>query len=119
MEAVLAIVLIGALFVLPLGLRAWSDRKRARADQIGAEIRFAVNRQLHGESLLSVQVTPAGLLNAGRVVLDAPKGCERLIVRALSAVVSRVPEDYELVIKPGRARGTMPASDSRELHRAA
>ena len=115
MEAFLATALIVALFILPLGVRARIDRRRARAEQIGAEIRAAVNRRLHGESLLSIQVTPTGLWHPGRVVLDAPSGYEELTETAWPVVVGRVPEDYEIVLKPGRPRST----DARELPRAA
>ncbi len=115
MEAIVAITLIGTLFILPLGLRTWNDRRRARADGIGAEIRAAVNRRLHGESLLAVQVTPTGLWHPGRVVLDAPSGYEALTETAWPVVVGRVPEDYELVLKPGRPR----RADTRELPSAA
>jgi hypothetical protein len=116
MDALLAIMLIGTMFLLPLGLRAWVDRRRARAERIGAEIRAAVNRRLRGESLLSVQVTPAGLLRPGRVVLDAPSGYQDLAEAAWPAVAPRVPEDYELVVKTGRPRDATPAP---ELRRAA
>ncbi len=117
MEALFAIMLIGSLFVLPLVLRMWSDRRQARAERIGAEIRAAVNRRLGGESLLSVQVRPAGLLHSGRVVLDAPSGCPDLAETAWPVVAPRVPDDYDLVVKPGRPRGA--ASKARDLCRAA
>ena len=117
MEALLAIALIGTIFILPVGLRVWSDRRRARAERIGAEIRHAVNRRLHGESLLSVHVMAPGLLHPGRVVLDAPTGCQDLAVLAWPVVAPRVPDDYELVVKPGRPRDAAPAP--RALRRAA
>lgn len=116
MEALLAIILIGTMLLLPLGLGAWSDRRRARAERLGAEIRAAVNRRLRGESLLAIQVEPAGLWRPGRVVLDAPSGYADLAETAWPAVAPRVPEDYELVVKPGR-RGAAPTP--RELRRAA
>lgn len=102
MTEILAIALIGVLIVLPLGVRAWIDRKEARAEQLGAEIRAAVNRKLRGESLLSVRVTREGLWHPGRVVLDAPKGYEELTQTVWPTVVKRLPADYELVVKAGR-----------------
>ncbi len=76
----------------------------------------AVNRCLGGESLLSVQVRPAGLLHSGRVVLNAPSRCH--FAEAVWPVVApRVPDDYDLVVKPRRARGA--ASNARELSHAA
>jgi hypothetical protein len=117
MDALFAITLIGSLFVLPLVLRIWSDRRQARAGRIGAEIRAAVNRRLGGESLLSVQVRPAGLLHSGRVVLNAPSGCLDLAETVWPVVAPRVPDHYDLVVKPRRARGA--ASKARELSRAA
>ncbi len=102
MTEILAIAMIGALIFLPLGVRAWIDRKESRAEMIGAEIRAAVNRRLRGESLLSVRVTREGLWHPGRVVLDAPKGYEELTQAVWPTVVKRLPADYELVVKTGR-----------------
>ncbi|HKB24139.1 MAG TPA: hypothetical protein VKG64_03715 [Methylomirabilota bacterium] len=102
MTEILAMVLISALIFLPLGLRTWIDRKESRAERIGAEIRAAVNRKLHGESLLSVRVTREGLWHPGRVVLDAPRGYEEITQAVWPTVVKRLPEDYELVVKTAR-----------------
>ncbi len=102
MMEMLAIALIGAVIFLPLGVRAWIDRKESQAERLGAEIRAAVNRKLHGESLLSVRVTREGLWHPGRVVLDAPRGYEELTQAVWPTVVRRLPADYELVVKAGK-----------------
>lgn len=102
MMEILVFALIGALIFLPLGVRAWIDRKESEAEQLGAEIRAAVNRKLRGESLLSVRVTREGLWHPGRVVLDAPRGYEELTQAVWPAVVRRLPPDYELVVKGGK-----------------
>jgi hypothetical protein len=103
MEGILPLALISALILVPLGLSAARDRRLARADRIGAEVRAAVNRRLRGESLLSVRVTPVGLRRPGRVVLSAPGGYEDLVEAAWPSVVKRVPRDYELVLDFGAA----------------
>lgn len=102
MTEILVMLLLAALVFLPLGVRAWIDRKESRAEQIGAEIRAAVNRRLRGESLLSVRVTREGLWRPGRVVLEAPKGYEEFTQAVWPTVVTRLPEGYDLVVKTGR-----------------
>lgn len=119
MEAVLVLVLLGALVVARLGWLAWKDRKRAEAEQVGAAIRWAVNRRLRGESFLSVQVTPRTLWHAGRVILSAPSGCERLVEEVWSALVEHLPASYEFVVRLPRPRTIQGRGQPREQPRAA
>ena len=77
----------------------------------------AVPRRLHGESLLSVQVTPATLRRPGRVVLSTPSGYEYLTEAAWSTVATRMPPGYELVVT--RPNPVAPDRTDRELPRAA
>ncbi len=119
MEAMFAVMLTSALIFGPLGWRLWADRKRARADSIAADIRWAVNHRLKGESLLSVQVTPEGLRRPGRVVLSAPSGYEWLVERAWPVVVERVPAGYDLVVKLEHPGATRSCWEAYRLPRAA
>ena len=107
MEAILAVLFISALIAAPLGVLALRDRRRESAEIIGAEIRAAVRHRLHGESMLSVEVTPATSTRHGRVVLSTPTGYEYLIETVWSTVVKRVPPGYELVV-------TRPSSVTRD-----
>lgn len=119
MEAMFAVVLTSVLVVGPLGWRVWADRKRARADSIVADIRWAVNHRLQGESFLSVQVRPEALWRPGRVVLSAPSGYDWLVERVWPVVVERVPAGYDLVVKLEHPGATSPSGEARRLPRAA
>lgn len=117
MEAVLAVLSIAALIAAPLGLLAVRDRRRAAAEIIGADIRAAVRRRLQGESLLSVEVTPATYTRRGRVVLSTPSGYEDLTEQVWSTVAKRVPPGYELVVP--RPSPVAPDRTNQALSRAA
>ncbi len=116
MEAVLAIVLIGALFVVPLGLAAARDRRYQRATAIRADILWAVNRRLHGESLLAVEVIPGTRWRPWRVVLSAPRGSEDLIEAVWPTVTRRLPPGWEIVVTTGAGA---PRRTEQEVPRAA
>jgi hypothetical protein len=80
----------------------WSgrrDRLRERANRVRADIDAAANRVLGGESVLSVRVEPRGPWRPGRVHLSAPGGYEFLIASVSGAVIARLPEHYELVVR--------------------
>ena len=103
LSTVFAIILLVAIVAVPLVWRIRSDRRRDRADSLRADIRSAINRRLHGESLLTVEVVPKTLWHPGRVVLWTPAGHEDLAETVWRDVVGRVPVDYELVVRPGHA----------------
>ncbi|HEV8436842.1 MAG TPA: hypothetical protein VGT40_01985 [Methylomirabilota bacterium] len=121
MTAIIAALLVGALFLGPLVWRIRLDKREARADAVAADIRAAVNRRLRGESLLSVFVIPPSLSRTGRIVLSAPTGYEWLIETAWRDVVSHAPSDYDVVFKArdSRAVGSTRASGGPALARAA
>jgi hypothetical protein len=98
-----AIAVLVFLVALPLVWRIRADRRRDRADVLGAEIRSAINRRLHGESMLAVEVVPRTFWHPGRIVLRAPAGYEDLTDTVWRDVARRMPFDYDLVVKPGRA----------------
>ena len=117
MEAILALLFIAALTLGPLVVMAARDRRRESAEIVGADIRAAVRRRLHGESLLSVQVAPATLRRPGRVVLSTPSGYECLTEAVWSTVAKRVPPGYELVVP--RPSPAAPDRADHALSRAA
>lgn len=80
---------------------AWTrlqDRLRNRANRVRAEVSATANRVLGGESVVAVQVEPAIGWRPGRVHLSTPGGYEFLIASVSSAVISRLPRNYELVV---------------------
>ena len=82
----------------------WSGRRdqlRNRANHVRADINAAAYRALGGESVLSVRVEPRGPWRTGRVHLSAPGGYEFLIASVSGAVISRLPDHYELVVHRG------------------
>ncbi len=121
MMAIVAMLLMGTLFLGPVLWRIWLDRRQAEADVIGADIRAAVNRRLHGESFLAVKVTGRSLWRPGRIVLSVPSGYEWLVEAAWPAVARRLPAGYELVLAAGnpRAARSRREPEGRELRRAA
>jgi len=121
MMAMIAMLLMAALFLGPLGWRVWLDRRLAQAERIAAEIRAGVNRRLHGESMLGVQVAPRYPWSSGRVVLSVPSGYEWLITAAWPGLLPRVPAGYDLVVKLGDAIAPRVLAEPtpRELRRAA
>ena len=103
LNTLLPILLLVALVTIPLVWRIRADRRRNSADVLRADLRSAINRRLHGESLLSVEVVPKTLWHPGRIVLRAPEGYEELTQMVWHDVAKRMPFDYELVVRPGHA----------------
>jgi hypothetical protein len=102
------IILLVAIVAVPLALRVRVDRQRASADVLRADIRSTINRRLHGESLLAVEVVPKTLWHAGRIVLRTPAGYEDLTDAVWRDVARRMPTDYDLIVKPGQAEERLP-----------
>jgi hypothetical protein len=103
LATVLSIALLVLLVAAPLIWRIRADRRRDSADVLRADIRSAINRRLHGESLLAVEVVPKTLWHPGRIVLRTPAGYEDLTDAVWRDVARRMPFDYDLVVKPGHA----------------
>ena len=103
LTAMIPTLLLIALVVLPLVWRIRADRRRDVADVLRADMRSTINRRLHGESLLTVEVVPKSLWHSGRIVLWTPAGYENLTETVWRDVAGRMPSDYELVVKPGHA----------------
>src|SRR5215470_641311 len=120
MMAIVSMVLMSALFLGPVVLRIWLDRRQEEADVVGADVRTAINRRLHGESFVAVQVVARSFWRPGRVLLSVPPGYESLVEAAWSGIVHRLPPGYELVLAAGDSRHTAePHDEERELSRAA
>lgn len=117
-DAMIALALIVALLLGPLAWAEWRDRLKARALAVRAEIQWVVNRELGGESLVSVEVTPRTPWRPGRVVLSVPTDWQRLVDSLWSPVLRHVPAGYELVI-PAGARGPQPVENATTLKQAA
>lgn len=118
MGAILAGLLVFALFLGPLVARMVLDRRLDRANAIAADLRAAIRHRLSGDSLVSVSVQPEGVLTPGRVMLFAPSGYQSLIERVWSAVALRMPPGYELVVR-APASPAMTAPTVAPLTRAA
>jgi hypothetical protein len=103
LTTVLPIILLVAIVAVPLVWRIRADRQRDSADALRADIRSAINRRLHGESLLAVEVVPKTFWQPGRIVLRTPAGYEDLTEAVWRDVAKRMPFDYDLVVKPGHA----------------
>ena len=118
MEAILAGLLVFAVFLGPFIARLVFDRRLDRANIVAADVRAAVRRRLGGDSMVSVQVEPAGLWSPGRVLLVAPGGYQDLIEKVWSVVALRVPAGYELVVRASAPR-PLAAPAPEALSRAA
>jgi hypothetical protein len=106
------------VFLGPLIARLVFDRRLDRANIVAADVRAAVRRRLGGDSMVSVQVEPAGLWSPGRILLIAPGGYQELIEKVWSVVALRVPAGYELVVR-APAPAQLAAPPSEPLSRAA
>src|SRR5258707_794018 len=75
-----------------------TDRRRDRAETVGAGVRSILPRALGGESLIAVEVDPPTPWTHGRVHLSAPAGYRRLVDEVCLDVAQRLPLAYDLVI---------------------
>src|SRR5262245_6894389 len=120
MMAIVSLLLMSALFLGPVVWRIWLDRRQEEADVVGADIRSAINRRLHGESFVAVQVVARSFWRPGRILLSVPPGYESLVEAAWSGIVRRLPAGYELVLAAGDSRHiAVPHEEAHELSRAA
>ena len=109
MGELMVTVFVIAVVVGPLVYRLWRDRLQERALAVQADVDSVLRRKLHGESLVSVAVTPALPWHAGRVSLWAPRDWEPVLGDVSAPVLQVLPDDYELVVRP--ARHAVHASD--------
>ena len=113
MSAILGAAFVGALVLAPLAWRVWQDRRDERALAVRASIHAAVVRALGGESFVAVNVRPAAPWRPARIELSAPSDWRFLLEPAWSAVMARMPGDWELIVKP------LPVTTGLETHEPA
>jgi hypothetical protein len=95
-------ILMTVLVIGPLAIRAWHERMRDRGLAIRAEIDATLRHELHGDSLLGVQVVPEAPWRTGRVEVTVPQGWDPVLVEVSAPILARVPPGYELVVQhPG------------------
>ena len=120
MMAIVSMLLMSGLFLGPVLVRIWLDRRQEEADVVGADVRAAINRRLHGESFVAVRVVARSFWRPGRVLLSVPPGYESLVEAAWSGVVRRLPPGYELVLSAVDSRHDAGSvEEEHELSRAA
>ena len=95
---ILTVIFGTAPVILALVWRNATDRRRYRAETVGAGVRSALSRALGGESLIAVEVEPPTPWTHGRVHLSAPDGYRRLVDEACLDIAQRLPLAYDLVI---------------------
>jgi hypothetical protein len=98
---IFAAVLI-ALIIGPLVARMWHERQVDRGLAIRADIDAVMRHQLHGESLLGLQVVPDAPWRTGRVEVSVPQGWDPVLAEVSQPILEHVPAGYELVVQhPG------------------
>src|SRR4029453_5934051 len=118
MEAFLAGLFVFAVFFGPFVARIVFDRGLDRAKTDPAHVRAGVRHRLGGDSMVSVQVEPAGLWSPGRVLLVAPGGYQALIEKVWSVGALRFPPGYALFVRASAPR-PLAAPVPESLSRAA
>jgi hypothetical protein len=96
--AIFALVLT-ALVIGPLVLRTWHERLADRGLAIRADIDAVMRQELHGDSLLGVQVVPEAPWRTGRVEVSVPRGWDPVLAEVSEPILARVPAGYELVVQ--------------------
>lgn len=119
--------MIGSLVALTvvalavLGPLAWAvvrERRAERALSVQAEIQYAVDRRMGGQSYVVVRAEAPTLWHRGRVVLAAPRMAESDVDEVAPTALALTPAGYELVIALGPGPVEAPA-DEGPLQRAA
>ena len=98
-------LVLAALVVGPLVLRIWHERLADRGLEIRADIDAVMRHELHGDSLISVQVVPEAPWRTGRVEVSVPQGWDPVLAEVSEPILAHVPAGYELVVQhPGASR---------------
>jgi hypothetical protein len=109
MGELIVTVFVAVVVLGPLVYRLWRDRLEDRALAVHAEVDSVLRRRLHGDSLVSVAVTPALPWHAGRVSLWAPRDWQPVLGDVSAPVLEVLPDDYELVVRSARHTVHAPA----------
>jgi hypothetical protein len=97
-------ILMTLLVIGPLALRVWQERLRDRGLAIRADLDAALRHELHGDSLIGLQVVPEAPWRTGRVEVSVPQGWDPVLVKVSAPILARMPAGYELVVQhPGGA----------------
>ena len=100
MVGLVIVSVVLSVFVLgPLILRAWQERLADRGMEIRAEIDAVMRHELHGESLLGLQVVPEAPWRTGRVEVSVPRGWDPVLADVSEPILAHVPPGYELVVQ--------------------
>lgn len=97
-------LIVAAVVIGPLVLRAWQERLADRGLEIRAEIDAVMRHVLHGDSLLAVQVVPEAPWRTGRVEVSVPRGWDPVLAEVSQPILAHVPPGYELVVQHPGAR---------------
>jgi hypothetical protein len=98
-------ILLAVLVVGPLALRGWQERIQDRGLAIRADIDAVMRHELHGDSLLGVQVVAEAPWRTGRVEVSVPSGWDPILADVSEPILAHMPEGYELVVQhPGGPR---------------
>jgi hypothetical protein len=99
------VIVLAVLVIGPLAFRAWQERMSDRGLAIRADIDAVMRQELHGESLLAVQVVPEAPWRTGRVEVSVPNGWDPVLADVSEPILAHVPAGYELVVQhPGGPR---------------
>ena len=77
------------------------DRRQRDAWLLRAEIHANMRRTLRGESMIGIDVDLPTAFRAGQVRLSTPSGYESMLGLTSGAVMSRVPNGYDVIIHCG------------------
>jgi hypothetical protein len=62
-----------------------------------------MRHELHGDSLIGVQVVPEAPWRTGRVEVSVPQGWDPVLAEVSEPILERVPDGYELVVQHPRS----------------
>ena len=77
------------------------DRRQREAWLLRAEIDARARRVLHGDTMIGIDVDLPTAFRAGQVRLSTPSGYESMLGLTSGAVMSRVPNGYDVIIHCG------------------
>jgi hypothetical protein len=99
------VLVLTALVIGPLVLRGWHERLADRGLAIRADIDAVMRQELHGDSLLGIQVVAEAPWRTGRVEVSVPQGWDPVLAEVSEPILAHVPAGYELVVQhPGASR---------------
>jgi hypothetical protein len=107
LDVMMLIALVGSV-VGPLMVARWKERKDDEALAVSAEVVYAMNRALGGESVIAVHALAARPWRRGRVLLSVSPGYEWLLDEVMGSVLRHVPSEFEVVVPGGEGAARRP-----------